>query len=49
MMRGWSFEEEIDSRAAQLEKKSGNRFLKKDFLRWMLSDGAGASGGDDVA
>lgn len=41
MMRGWSFEEEIDSRAAQLEKNPAIAFAK-DFLRWMLSDGAGA-------
>ena len=41
MMRGWSFEEEIDSRVAQLEKNPVIAF-EKDFLRWMLSDGAGA-------
>jgi 3-oxoacyl-[acyl-carrier-protein] synthase-3 len=41
MMRGWSFEEEIDLRAAQLEKNPAIAF-EKDFLRWMLSDGAGA-------
>ncbi|MEA1922644.1 MAG: beta-ketoacyl-ACP synthase III [Pseudomonadota bacterium] len=41
MMRGWSFAEEIDLRVAQLEKNPAIAF-EKDFLRWMLSDGAGA-------
>ncbi len=41
MMRGSSFAEEIDSRVAQLEKNPAIAF-EKDFLRWMLSDGAGA-------
>ncbi len=41
MMRGWSFEEEIGLRAVQLEKDPTIAF-EKDFLRWMLSDGAGA-------
>ncbi len=41
MMRGSSFTKEIDSRVAQLEKNPVIA-LEKDFLRWMLSDGAGA-------
>ncbi|MCD6534841.1 MAG: beta-ketoacyl-ACP synthase III [Deltaproteobacteria bacterium] len=41
MMRGWSFAEEIGLRVAQLEKNPAIAF-EKDFLRWMLSDGAGA-------
>ncbi len=41
MMRGRNFSEEIDSRVAQLEKSPEIAF-EKDFLRWMLSDGAGA-------
>ncbi len=41
MMRGWSFKDEIDSRVAQLENNPVIAF-EKDFLRWMLSDGAGA-------
>ncbi len=41
VMRAENFEEEIDERVAQLEKNPEIAF-EKDFLRWMLSDGAGA-------
>jgi len=40
-LRGTSFEPEIQSRIKALEEKSVLAF-EKDFLRWMLSDGAGA-------
>lgn len=36
-----NFEPEIDSRVAELERSPELAF-EKDFLRWMLSDGAGA-------
>jgi 3-oxoacyl-[acyl-carrier-protein] synthase-3 len=41
-MRGKYFSAEIDSRLAELEKSPELGF-EKDFLRWMLSDGAGAA------
>ena len=41
LLRGQKFEDEIDSRMAQLEQNPELAFAK-DFLRWMLSDGAGA-------
>ena len=41
MLRGRNFQVEIDSRIVQLEKNPVIAF-DKDFLRWMLSDGAGA-------
>lgn len=41
LLRGLNFTEEIEARAAQLEKQPAIAF-EKDFLRWMLSDGAGA-------
>jgi len=40
-MRAENFEQEIDAQIANLEKKPEIAF-EKDFLRWMLSDGAGA-------
>ena len=40
-MRAWQFEGEMDARTAALEKRPALAF-EKDFLRWMLSDGAGA-------
>lgn len=40
-MRGRNFEPEIDSFVAELEQRPELAF-EKDFLRWMLSDGAGA-------
>lgn len=40
-MRASSFEAENEARVAALEKKPAVAF-EKDFLRWMLSDGAGA-------
>jgi len=40
-MRARNFEPEIESRLADLEKRPEVAF-EKDFLRWMLSDGAGA-------
>ncbi|WP_051101803.1 beta-ketoacyl-ACP synthase III [Solimonas variicoloris] len=40
-MRAWNFEAENEARVAALEKKPVIAF-EKDFLRWMLSDGAGA-------
>lgn len=40
-MRGRNFEPEIDSLVAELEQRPELAF-EKDFLRWMLSDGAGA-------
>lgn len=41
-MRGANFEPELESRIADLEKQPELSF-EKDFLRWMLSDGAGAA------
>ncbi len=41
-MRGRNFEPELESRVADLEKRPEIAF-EKDFLRWMLSDGAGAA------
>lgn len=41
IMRARSFKAEIESRVDQLEKNPEIAF-EKDFLRWMLSDGAGA-------
>ncbi|MBU1138277.1 MAG: beta-ketoacyl-ACP synthase III [Proteobacteria bacterium] len=41
IMRGHHFSEEIDSRVDLLAKPTEIAF-EKDFLRWMLSDGAGA-------
>jgi len=40
-MRSENFKQEIDSRVDSLEKNQEIAF-EKDFLRWMLSDGAGA-------
>ena len=40
-MRARNFEAEIESRVNELEKRPELAF-EKDFLRWMLSDGAGA-------
>ncbi len=40
-MRGKNFGPEIDTKIESLEKKPELAF-EKDFLRWMLSDGAGA-------
>ena len=40
-MRAENFQEEIEEQIANLEKKPEVAF-EKDFLRWMLSDGAGA-------
>ena len=41
-MRGANFEPEVESRIAELEQRPELAF-EKDFLRWMLSDGAGAA------
>lgn len=41
-MRGRNFGPELDSRVSELESKPELGF-EKDFLRWMLSDGAGAA------
>ena len=41
VMRGKHFEPELSHRVAALEEKPEIAF-EKDFLRWMLSDGAGA-------
>ena len=41
VMRAENFSEEVEARVAQLEKNPEIAF-EKDFLRWMLSDGAGA-------
>jgi 3-oxoacyl-[acyl-carrier-protein] synthase-3 len=41
-MRGRNFEPELENRVADLEKRPELAF-EKDFLRWMLSDGAGAA------
>lgn len=42
VMRGSQFKPELDSRIESLEKNPELAF-EKDFLRWMLSDGAGAA------
>ncbi len=42
-MRGRNFEPEVKSRV-ELVKKNKELTFEKDFLRWMLSDGAGAIG-----
>jgi 3-oxoacyl-[acyl-carrier-protein] synthase-3 len=41
-MRGRNFAAELDSRVTELERHPELGF-EKDFLRWMLSDGAGAA------
>jgi len=41
VMRARNFSGELEARTAQLEKQPEIAF-EKDFLRWMLSDGAGA-------
>jgi len=41
VMRAQNFANEVEARVAQLEKQPEIAF-EKDFLRWMLSDGAGA-------
>jgi len=41
IMRGENFKPEIDARVDELQKNQEIAF-EKDFLRWMLSDGAGA-------
>ncbi len=41
LLRGETFSDEIETRVKQLEKQPEIAF-EKDFLRWMLSDGAGA-------
>ncbi len=41
IMRAQNFENEVQSKVAQLEKHPEIAF-EKDFLRWMLSDGGGA-------
>ena len=41
-MRGRNFEPEMESRVTELERNPELGF-EKDFLRWMLSDGAGAA------
>ena len=41
-MRAQNFEEEVDARTEKLERQPEIAF-EKDFLRWMLSDGAGAA------
>lgn len=41
-MRGRNFEPEMESLVAELEQRPELGF-EKDFLRWMLSDGAGAA------
>lgn len=41
LLRGNSFSDEIESRLKQFEERPIVAF-EKDFLRWMLSDGAGA-------
>lgn len=40
-MRSWHFQAESEARVAELEARPEIAF-EKDFLRWMLSDGAGA-------
>jgi len=41
LLRGELFQDEVEARVEVLEKKPEIAF-EKDFLRWMLSDGAGA-------
>ena len=41
VMRAQNFEEEVETRIEKLERQPEIAF-EKDFLRWMLSDGAGA-------
>lgn len=41
MMKGENFEAEVEARVRDLESRTEIAF-EKDFLRWMLSDGAGA-------
>ena len=41
-MRGRNFQPEIESQLAEIERRPELSF-EKDFLRWMLSDGAGAA------
>lgn len=41
VMRGYNFEPELEARVKALESNPEVAF-EKDFLRWMLSDGAGA-------
>jgi len=41
-MRGRNFGPEVESQVSELEKRPELAF-EKDFLRWMLSDGAGAA------
>nr|MBF0221432.1 beta-ketoacyl-ACP synthase III [Desulfobulbaceae bacterium] len=48
IMRGHNFTEEVELNAEQLKKLSEISF-EKDFLRWMLSDGAGAVWMSDTA
>jgi 3-oxoacyl-[acyl-carrier-protein] synthase-3 len=40
-MRGQLFEQELEAKLTALDKRPELAF-EKDFLRWMLSDGAGA-------
>jgi len=47
-MRSENFEQEMESQVEALEKKPELAF-EKDFLRWMLSDGAGAMALSDKA
>ena len=42
-MRGQNFEPEVQSRV-EMVKRNKELTFEKDFLRWMLSDGAGAMG-----
>ncbi|MGB5965943.1 MAG: beta-ketoacyl-ACP synthase III [Sulfurimonadaceae bacterium] len=42
VMRAQNFEEEVEARIEELERQPEIAF-EKDFLRWMLSDGAGAA------
>ena len=42
VMRAQNFEEEVETRIEKLERQPEIAF-EKDFLRWMLSDGAGAA------
>ena len=42
VMRAQNFEEEVEARVENLERQPEIAF-EKDFLRWMLSDGAGAA------
>jgi len=41
IMRAENFKPEVEAKVSELEK-SGEIAFEKDFLRWMLSDGAGA-------